>query len=100
MYRLAAVVLGSPRGGAALSLEIVANFRFFHLNVNGFERHSDVLETLLQLHDFPEYVIFTKTHLTKTIGPPQLTRYSVVYRCDRRNVSASGGVILFARTDV
>ena len=95
MYRLAAEVLGSP-GGQPLSLEIVAKFRCFYLNVNGLDCHSDVLDTLLQLHDFPAYVIFTETHLTKTIGLPQLTQYSVVSRCDRRNDSASGGVIWFA----
>ena len=91
---------GQSRGPEPLSLEIVAKFRFFHLNVNGLDCHSDLLDTLLQLHDFPEYVIFTETHLTKAIELPQLTNYLVVSRCDRRNESASGGVILFARTDV
>ena len=89
---------GKSRVPALQLRSITCKFRVFHLNVNGFDAHIDLIDTLLSLHDFPELVVFTETKLTKIVEKPMLTRYTEVSRKDR--TAHGGGVIVFSRSDV
>ena len=98
----------SPLGGGhgqstcPPGVDIHTHFSIFHLNVCGFDvgAHTHLLDTLLSLQDFPEFVAITETHLTPTIEIPKLSRYHLVSRRDRPDHRGWGGVALFARHDV
>ncbi len=82
-------------------VDIVTSFRVFHLNVNGFDSHAHLLDALLKLHDFPEFVALTETHLVPNVLKDiELSNYKLVSRRDRPDGRGWGGVALFARADV
>ena len=82
--------------------DIVSAFRIFHLNVNGFDVHAHFLESVLFLHQYPEFVALTETHLRPVVVQDiELSGYKIVSRRDRPVCRGpSGGVALFARADV
>ena len=82
-------------------VDIVSSFRVFHLNINGFDSHAHLLDALLTLHDFPEFVALTETHLIPNVVKDiELSKYKLVSRRDRPDARGWGGVALFARADV
>ena len=82
-------------------VDIVSSFRVFHLNINGFDSHAHLLDALLTLHDFPEFVALTETHLIPNVVKDiELSNYRLVSRRDRPDARGWGGVALFARADV
>ena len=90
---------GQP-GRTAPHVHIEAKFRIFHLNVNNMDAHLAQLDALLALHDFPEFVAITETHLCLTVAELKLTNYLPVSRRDRADQSGWGGIALYARYDV
>ena len=56
---------GQP-GTTALQ-PIDAKFVVFHLNINNLDVRLDLLDTLLSLHNFPEFVAITETHLAQSV---------------------------------
>ncbi len=91
---------GQSIGPTTLGADISTRFRVFHLNVCGFDAHTHLIDTLLSLHDFPEFVAITETHLTFLLKQVQLTNYVLVSRRDQKESTNWGGVALFARADV
>ena len=82
------------------SIDIDATFRVLNLNVCGFYTHSHLIDALVSLHDFPEFVALTETHLSKKVKAIKLSNYELVSRRDRPDQRGYGGVALFARHDV
>ncbi len=80
--------------------DIETHFSVLHLNVDGFTAHMHIFDALLALHDFPEFVAITETHLTKEVKWIGLTKYELVSRRDRPDQRGWGGIALFARHDV
>ena len=80
--------------------DVNAKFRLFHLNVNNLDAHLALLDTLLALHDFPEFVAITETHVCTFVEELNLTNYRAVSRRDRADQSGWGGIALYARHDV
>ena len=80
--------------------DVNAKFRLFHLNVNNLDAHLALLDTLLALHDFHEFVAITETHLCTSVEELNLTNYRAVSRRDRADQSGWGGIALYARHDV
>ena len=103
---ISAAVVNVPASSAAgesgpTALQpIEAKFRIFHLNVNDLDSHLDLFDTLLSLHDFPEFVAITETHLAKSVGVIRLSNYELVSRRDRPDQRGWGGIALYARLDV
>ena len=97
---LASGAAGEP-GSTAPHRHIEAKFRIFHLNVNNMDAHLSQLDALLALHDFPEFVAITETHLCLTVAELKLTKYLPVSRRDRPDQrGCGGGIALYARHDV
>ncbi len=90
---------GQP-GVTALCTDINAKFRLFHLNVNNLDAHLHLLDALLALHNFPEFVAITETHLELSIEALKLSKYELVSRRDRPDQRGWGGIALYARWDV
>ena len=85
--------------------DIETFFRVFHLNVCDFDAHAHLLDTLLRLQDYPDFVAITETHLREGLKEINLTNYVLVSRRDRIDSRPAeekgwGGVALFARSDV
>ena len=93
---------GLGQSEAAPGACISTDFGVFHLNVCGFDAgaHTHLLDALLSLHNFPEFVALTETHLTPAIESPKLSKYVLISRRDRPDHRGWGGVALFARHDV
>ena len=70
------------------------------MNVNNMDAHLAQLDALIALHDFPEFVAITETHLCTTVAELKLTTYLQVSRRDRADQSGWGGTALYARHDV
>ena len=90
---------GQPRGTASHD-DISTKFSLFHLNVNNLDAHAHLLDALLSLHNFPDFVAITETHLSKTVDSIKLSKYELVSRRDRQDQSGWGGIALYARCDV
>ena len=100
-----ALVVNAPASSAAgqsgtTALQpIEANFIVFHLNINNLDVRLDLLDTLLSLHNFLEFVAITETHLAKSVEVLRLSKYELVSRRDRSD-RQGGGIALYARWDV
>ena len=77
----ASFAAGQP-GTTALQ-PIDAKFVVFHLNINNLDVRLDLLDTLLSLHNFPEFVAITETHLAQSVEALRLSNYELVSRRDR-----------------
>ena len=105
MLHVHALVVNAPASSAAgqsgtTALQpIEANFTVFHLNINNLDVRLDLLDTLLSLHNFPEFVAITETHLAKSVEVLRLSKYELVSLRDRSD-RQGGGIALYARWDV
>ena len=70
---VSASVAAGQSGFTATHLHAGAKFRIFHLNVNNMDAHLAQLDALIALHDFPEFVAITETHLCTTVAELKLT---------------------------
>ena len=79
-----ALVVNAPASSAAgqsgtTALQLIeANFIVFDLNINNLDVRLDLLDTLLSLHNFPEFVAITETHLAKSVEVLRLSKYELV----------------------
>ncbi len=96
---------GPGKSGVIPLCDIFTTFRIFHLNVNDFSSHAHLLDALVHMHEFPEFVAITETHLREDLREIHLSNYELVSRRDRQDArpiheKGWGGVALFARSDV
>ena len=98
--RLRRQPLGSGLCKSSPVLPINLDFTILHLNIGGFASHRDELLVHLEMHSWPDIVGITGTKMDVTMSHPLLAGYVLISRLDRRNGSAHGGILLFARASI